>query len=254
MSSEKVFITSSNGKKLAAVIHSPSKKTGRLAILCPGYLDTKDYDHLVRLAEALAEQGYAVVRFDPIGTWESEGSILDYTTSQQLADVKSVLEYMLGKEHYDQVLLGGHSRGGMISILYAARDPRISVVLAVMSPYSLIRTVNKDKIEKWKREGFKTSLRDIPKTNEKREFRVPYSDIEDAQKYNVLDEASKLHIPLILVAGELDDVILPADVKLIFDKANEPKRMVVIDGIGHDYRHNITEVEKVNDIILKLLT
>ena len=155
----KKTIPSSKGN-LAAVIHYPETKTERLAILCPGYLDSKDYDHLVRLAEVLTERGYTVVRFDPTGTWESEGSISEYLTSQYLNDIKNVLEYMLREGDYRYVLLGGHSRGGMVSILYAARDPRISLVLGIM-PSSGRSMVGKRR-EDWQRSGFSISTRDVP--------------------------------------------------------------------------------------------
>ena len=43
--------------------------------------------------EDLGEKlGYTVVRLQPTGTWDSEGDILDYTTTQYLVDVKHVLE------------------------------------------------------------------------------------------------------------------------------------------------------------------
>ncbi len=55
-------IPSSKGK-LSAVIHYPKNEFGKLAILCPGYLDSKDYKLLVGLAEVLNNIGYTVVRF-----------------------------------------------------------------------------------------------------------------------------------------------------------------------------------------------
>lgn len=237
--------------KIAVVIHRPETKTEKLAILCPGYLDSKDYNHLVFLADDLSSSGYTVVRFDPAGTWESGDNISDYNTTQQLEDIKSIIEYMLQEQNYEYILLGGHSRGGYVSILYASRDPRVSVVLAIMSPYSLIRTVNTDKINKWKIDGFKTSSRDVPNSNEKREFSVPYSDMEDSKKYDLLEDVKKLKIPLVLVAGELDDVIPPSDVRLIYDNANEPKNLVILKNINHDYRHNINNIKLVNEKILQ---
>ena len=246
---EGIKIQSSKGK-IAVVIHRPRIKTEKLAILCPGHLDSKDYSHLVYLANDLAVLGYTVVRFDPTGTWDSDGSISDYTTTQCFVDIRSIIEYMLRAENFKDILLGGHSRGGVVSKLYAVRDPRVSVVLAIMPPYSLIRTVNKDKIEKWKVEGFRTSVRDIPNSQEKKEFKVPYSEVEDGKQYDVLNDVEKLHTPLILVAGELDDVILPEDVRLIYNKANEPKQFILLEGINHDYRHNIDEIKKVNQLVL----
>ena len=250
---EKVKIPNSKGQNVAAVIERPKAKTEKLAILCPGFLDTKDYDHLVELAKVLADRGYTVVRFDPTGTWESEGEITDYTTSQYLSDVKSVLEYMLRESGYKNILLGGHSRGGMVSILYAARDPRISAVVGIMpsSPHSAFI---KHRREQWKRGGFRISKRDAPGTSEKREFRVPYAHAGDRDKFNVLKDVKRVHVPVVLLTGSLDVTVLPENVREIFDKANEPKQFIAIPKIGHDYRHNLSEIKIVNDKILEALT
>lgn len=92
---EKMLISNSRGKKIAAVIQRPDEETNKLAILCPGFLDSKDYAHLRMLADDLVEQGYTSVRFDPTGTWESESDISEYLTSQYLNDIRSVLDFML---------------------------------------------------------------------------------------------------------------------------------------------------------------
>lgn len=247
----KIKIPSSKGQ-LSAVIHYPKNETGKLAILCPGYLDSKDYQHLVGLAKVLGDIGYTVVRFDPTGTWESEDDISDYTNTQYLKDIKDVLEYMLNQKKYTAVLLGGHSRGGQVSILYAARDPRISQVVAIMA--SSKHTMTGQRYNDWEKTGISVSYRDLPNTKEeKREFRVPFSHVEDQDKYDVMEEVKKIKVPIIIVAGELDKICLPEHVKEIFDKANQPKNFLMIPGIGHDYRHNTSEVELVNKEILKLL-
>jgi len=250
MSITKTKIPSTKGN-LASVIHYPENKTNKLAILCPGYLDSKDYKHLVGLAEVLSEQGYSVVRFEPTGTWESDGDISDYTTTQYLEDIKNVLEYMLSLASYKHILLGGHSRGGQVSILYAAQDARVSLVLGVMPSSGPITGQRR---EEWKKAGVSVSQRDLPDDKEKKiEFRVPFQYVLDRDQYNAVGDARKIKAPIILVAGELDDLVLPDDVKEIFDSANEPKKFLIIPGIGHDYRHNDNEVSIVNEKILEQL-
>jgi len=237
---------------IAAVIHYPKEKTKQLAILCPGYLDSKDYKHLVKLAEALSQKGYTAVRFDPTGTWESEGSISDYTTTQYLEDIKNVFEHMLQKEDYKYILIGGHSRGGQLSVLYAARDPRVSLVLGIMP--SSGRTMIGQRYEEWKKNGVSVSYRDLPNNKkEQKEFRVPFSHAEDRDKYNVVEDVKLIKIPTIFIAGELDETVLSEYVKEIFDNANEPKKFIIIPGIGHDYRQNDDEIVIVNEEILKQL-
>lgn len=236
---------------VAAVIHRPEKVSNKLAILCPGYLDTKDYAHLVTLAEDLAASGYTAIRFDPTGTWESAGTIEQYLTSQYLKDVRSALEYMLGERAYEHILIGGHSRGGMVSILYAAQDHRISAVLAIM-PSSGRSTVGRRRAE-WEETGFEISKRDIHGTTAMREFCVPRTHLIDRDSFDVVRGVAEVHVPIVFIAGELDDKSWPKDVKEIFDNANEPKSFMVIPRVGHDYRHNPKEIRMVNDIALAQL-
>ncbi|MFH0853416.1 MAG: alpha/beta hydrolase [bacterium] len=250
MTIKKTTIPSTKGK-LAAAIHYSESKTDKLAILCPGFLDSKDYLGLVGLAEELAGRDYMVVRFDPTGTWESEGDSSDYNNTQYLIDIKSVLEYMLGLDSYQHILLGGHSRGGQLSILYAARDPRISMVLGIMpsSDHSLAGKRRED----WQKNGVSISNRDLPDKSGTIEYRVPYSHVVDREKYDVVEDVKKITAPIILLAGELDKLVLPEHVKEIYDNANEPKKLIIVPGIGHDYRHRENEVKVVNKIILEQL-
>lgn len=246
---EKIHISNSKGNRLAAVIHR-STGSGKLAILCPGYLDYKDYLHLTDLATKLNELGYTVVRFDPTGTWDSEGDISEYLTSQYLKDVKSVLEHMLDEGQYTHVLLGGHSRGGQISVLYAARDARISEVLAIMPSHG---PVTGERRKTWEEAGVAISSRDVPGSTDRREFRVPFQHVLDRDRFDALGDTSKIKAPIFFLAGELDDVVPPEEVKELFDAANEHKKFLLLEGIGHDYRQNPAEVERVNQQILQLL-
>ncbi len=243
---KKEVIKSTKGN-LSAAIHYPRQETEKLAIICSGFLDTKDYPSLIELANRLAERGYTAVRFDPTGVWKSEGSIADYTTTQYLADVKSVLEHMLAGKKYTEILLGGHSRGGMVSILYTARDSRISKVFSIMSPVGLASG------EEWNTAGMRYSKRDDPNGGDDVEFEIPISYLEDLNKYNVLKEVTKVKIPILLLAGELDAGITPVDVENLYEQANDPKIFEVIPNIGHDYRLHKEQVGVVNNYILRWL-
>lgn len=72
-------------------------------------------------------------------------------------------------------------------------------------------------------------------------------------KYNNLLEISKIHKPLLIIAGELDDHITPKHSKELYLKANKPKQLVVVKGIGHDYRFKDKEVKLVNKYIIDFL-
>lgn len=247
---EKLKIASSKGS-LAVAVHYPKEGTEKLAILCPGYLDSKDYRGLVVLAEDLSKKGFTVARFNPTGTWDSEGDISDYTMTQYLKDIESVLEFMLDGKKYSQVLIGGHSQGGQMAILFAARDRRISMVLGIM-PSSGPTLGSKRK--EWKESGFDISTRDLPgDRNNRIEFKVPFSRVLDRDQYDAVKDVGKIKVPIILVAGELDDIVPKESVEKLYDNANQIKKYVIIPEIGHDYRLNESEIMIVNKEILKQL-
>lgn len=245
---ENVSISNNKGQQLSANMYPSKTATHKLAILCPGYLDTKDYVHLVRLAEQLTGRGYTVASFDPTGTWGSEGSNEEYLTSQYLEDIKSVLEYMLSQAPYSSILLGGHSRGGQVAILYAAHDPRVTQILAIMPSHG---PVEGSRREEWEKEGFKDSDRDIPGSTDRKYFHIPFKHVLDRDQFDALGDIKKIKASIILIAGELDDLVTPEEVRQLYDAANQPKKYMILEGIGHDYRLNSKEVERVNIAILK---
>lgn len=195
--------------------------------------------------------GITVVRFNPLGVWDSGGKISDYTTTQYLEDIKTVLNYMLDRKKFKFVLLGGHSLGGQVSILYAARDSRISMVLGIMPSSGPIVEPERGK---WKRNKAKNSKRDLPDDRDRKiQFKVPFSHVLDRDKYDAIGDVKKIKVPKIFIAGELDDIVPAEDVEELFDNAHDIKKYVVIPGIGHDYRFNEDEITLVNKAILKQL-
>jgi alpha-beta hydrolase superfamily lysophospholipase len=75
----------------------------------------------------------------------------------------------------------------------------------------------------------------------------------DRDQYDAVEDAAKIKVPLILLAGELDVSVPPEDVKEIYDNANEPKKFILLKDIDHEYRHNLSEIEMVNKEILDAL-
>lgn len=258
MPTEKIFIPNSFGQKISAVVHRPQEKNQTLVIICPGYLDTKDYGSFVKMAEDLSEIGFTAVRFDPSGIWESEGQTKDYSLSQYLKDVRSVINSIKEKETFEKTILIGHSLGGLVSLLFASQNEDLSAVVGIMPPYSMTRP-GKEREEKknedWAKNGFALVKRDLPfQANEEKEFQVPISVIQDAYQYNLLEVASQITVPTLLLAGENDTTIPEEDVKLIFESLKAPKEFFILPNIGHDYRLKEEEIELVNKKVIDFLT
>jgi len=223
----------------------------KLAIILPGFLDSKDYPHLVDLDNEFKKLGFSTVRLNPTGTWGDEQNITKYSISQYLEDIDEVINQS-GKQ--DRIVLAGHSLGGTVAILYAASHENISTVIAIMSPATYLRDENWQKIVKWQKDGFKISVRDLPgDKNVMKKFILPYDFIEDSKKYDVIKEILKFTGNMLLIAGEQDDCVTFDQIQEIYDHANQPKSLKLIRNIGHDYRHNKNEIKIVNKEVVDFI-
>ena len=258
MNIKNVKIFSEKGD-ISASIHYPKVIGHKLIILCPGYLDSKDYSGLVSHAEMFAAQGFTAVRFDPIGVWESEGSTKDYTVTQCLEDLDTVYKYMMFFYDYTHLIVGGHSRGGMISILYAARHPKnVSAVLPIMPSTNKLFSSAKEKKAStlWKENGVKASLRDFPHSRSKtKTFFIPYSYVQDRMKYDVTREVGRVTVPIFFIAGANDITCPPYIVEELVHSAGRSRCCyTVVPGVDHNYRLDVQQITIVNEYIFQMMS
>lgn len=252
----KIKISSTNNLQISAFLHKPKKYNSTLVILLPGFLDSKDYLHLKQLGNDLSKKGFLSVRFDPLGVWESEGNISQYSVSQYLKDLSHVIQYLKKLYETNKTFLIGHSLGGMIAMLYGSLSRnKIDAIVAIMPPTT--QTTPKgfqEALKLWKKDKSKISKRPLfnnPKKEKK--FIVPYKYISDSKRYDVLRTIGKFKKPLLLIAGELDDKITPNEIKEIYKTAHQPKKFIVLKNTIHDYRLHKSQIKKVNKQVFNFL-
>ncbi|HEY1074522.1 MAG TPA: alpha/beta hydrolase [Patescibacteria group bacterium] len=230
---------------LSLIIHGSSDAT-KLAVVLPGFLDTKDYPHMKGHVEFLGNNGYLAVSFDPPGTWESDHDISNYTITHYLEAIDEVIAHFGNKP----TLVVGHSLGGAMAMLAACRNPHVQGFVAIMSPYAYVRDDNEEKkLVEWQPGEVKVSTRDLPRNpDESREFKLPYSFIEDAIHYNALEGLKTLTKPKLFIIGKDDDVVPGLVTERAYTEAAEPKKLVVLDS-DHDYRWHPELIEEVNQLL-----
>ncbi len=88
------------------------------------------------LADHLARQGIAVLRYDKRGTGKSGGVYKDATTFDFAADAEAAVRFLRGRAEVDARRIGivGHSEGGVIAPVVAARDPGLAFVVMLAAP------------------------------------------------------------------------------------------------------------------------
>lgn len=129
---EQQVIIPSGRERLHGVLHLPPAAQLRpvpVVVICHGFISNKMGQHrlFVTAAREFCRRGWAVLRFDYAGCGDSSGEYQDITLDQQLAETKSVLDFVAAQPMLDrnEIVLLGHSFGGCLATLTAARDARV---------------------------------------------------------------------------------------------------------------------------------
>lgn len=98
--------------------------------LAPGYRP------FAVIADTLTRQGIAVLRYDDRGVGGSTGEVESATSADFAEDTESALNFLREREEIDPAQIGilGHSEGGMIATMLAARNPDVAFIILMAGP------------------------------------------------------------------------------------------------------------------------
>jgi len=247
---EKVFIKNSKGLKLASIISYPDKNKQYSAILIlSGFVGYKEEAHAKELAKTLMQNGFVAVRFDCSGFGESDGAFeKDYLMSNYLKDTQCVYDSVKKLKFVDKNKIGilGYSLGGILSVVFASEHPEIKICSAISSPTTIFgANWIKMFLRDWKKRVFKKEV--LQKT---KRMKVSLRFVVDARGFNVLNFVQKMRCPFLVILGLADELINPDDSRKMFRTANKPKKLVEIQGLGHEHKNYPKSIKKINKEVL----
>jgi fermentation-respiration switch protein FrsA (DUF1100 family) len=81
--------------------------------------------------------------------------------------------------------------------------------------------------------------------------KIPLEFLVNTDTYHSLEEVTKIKKPLLFILGIKDINVLPEETKALYEKANEPKKLFVVDDMEHFYDKSPDILSIVNTEILK---
>jgi dienelactone hydrolase len=215
-------------------------------VLCHGFKGFRTWGFFPPLARALARQGHAAVTFDlshnGVGADGVDFSALDLfagqTHSRNVDEIRLVVDALMGGEilrHAPERLgLFGHSRGGGEAVLAAAEDPHVDALVT----WAAIADVNRwspEQTAAWER-GETVEIANA-RTGQQMPIGPDYGrDLrEHHARLDIRAAAAELAIPWLIVHGDQDDSVDPADGHALFDAAGENAELYLIEGAGHTF-------------------
>jgi dipeptidyl aminopeptidase/acylaminoacyl peptidase len=200
------------------------------------------------LAEKICPHGFAVFFFNFRGAGASGGNLdmLGWTR-----DLEAVVDYLYSLPPVDRSYLAllGFSAGAAVSVCVAAKDKRVSAVVACACPdeFTIFNRFDyaKSMIEHFRSIG---TIRDKDFPPSPREW------LEGFKMVRPIDYITRIYPrPLLLVHGSQDEVVDVSHTHRLYAKAGQPKQLAVIDGVGHRLRHSEQAMAVVIDWLKALV-
>jgi predicted alpha/beta-hydrolase family hydrolase len=127
------FVDSSLDPPVRGYLHHPEHPTGNGLVLTHGAGANSNAPLLVAVANALAERGVTVLRFDlPFRQQRPSGPPHPGTAARDRAGLKNAVMAMRGIVS-GRVFLGGHSYGGRQATMLCAEEPEVASGLLLLS-------------------------------------------------------------------------------------------------------------------------
>lgn len=200
--------------------HFKQQRRDTVIVICHGFWMCKDAKPFLGLSRDFFNY-YDIIAMDQRGHGNSGGTFT--FSSKEHKDIKSVINY--SKKTYKHVYLMGFSLGAASSVVEVAEEKNVDGLIVVSAPVSfenienrfLTKEILMSSIHKFGTHLFK--LRPGPISKDK------------TRPVDVIDHISP--IPLLIIQGEKDPIIFKRHAEILYQKAKEPKQIIMIKGGLH---------------------
>jgi len=212
---------------LSGILHEPDLRgIQAYAIFAHCFTCTKSLSAGKNIAEKLAENGIATLRFDFTGLGASKGQFSDTSFSTDVDDLLSAADF-LAENYASPQLIVGHSLGGTAVLAAASKIETIKAVATVGSPSSPDHILHM----------LEEQLDEIAKKNEAdvnlagRNFKFKQAFVDDVRNYKL--NIAELGKALMVLHAPMDDTVSINEASKIFVTAKHPKSFLSLDGGDH---------------------
>ncbi|MFL0196725.1 alpha/beta hydrolase family protein [Clostridium sp. WILCCON 0269] len=203
-------------------------------IFCHGFMGNKLGHNFmfVKIARTLEKLNIASIRFDFMGSGESDGDFKDVTISSEVQDCEKVLQFANSLDYIDKdnINILGFSMGAAIAVIIASTYSHIIKNSILMSAgfnmYDIfISEATGDKLYEFLEKGYINFENNI----------LSEKAIEDAFNYRVFDYLKGMRGNTLIVHGTEDKSVYPLYAKKIHELLGSKSKLKFIKGSDHCY-------------------
>lgn len=197
-----VVLGTDDGIRLGAW-YFPVAGAGPAVLVCNG--NGGDRSMRAELAAALNRMGLSVLLFDYRGYGGNPGRPSEDGLA---ADARAAQAWLAAQPGVDRIVYFGESLGAAVAVGLAVQRPPAAMVLR--SPF--------------------TSLADVAAVH------YPWLPARRLllDRYPSIERIVSIRVPVLVIAGDRDDIVPATLSRRLYDAANEPKRWLLVPGAGHN--------------------
>lgn len=228
MRSEKFMFDGHDGAQLAGRLDLPDGEPRATALFAHCFTCSKDFVASRRIAQGLAENGIAVLRFDFTGLGHSEGEFANETFTSNTDDLVAAAA-ALRTRGMAPALLVGHSLGGAAVIAAAGRIPEAHAVATIGAPADPGHVVHQ----------FESRREEIERTGQAqvdlagRPFTIRKAFLDDIAAVTLDERLAGLRRALLVIHAPRDATVGIDNATRLFAAAKHPKSFVSLDDADH---------------------
>lgn len=222
---------------LDAVIQWPAgQKTSSekvpMAVLCHGFMGHKEQGLLTQMADSLTAKGFAVLRFDFNGHGKSGGRFQDMTVPNEIEDAKRVVAYAEQLPYTGDIILCGHSQGGVVAAMTGAQLGKEHIkAVVLLAPAAVLR----DDVLRGNTFGSTYDPKNPPETIPLfNNLQLGGEYIRTATTLPIYETAKSYDAPELIIHGEIDRVV-PYTYGQRFHYLNPNSKLIIMDGADHNF-------------------
>ncbi len=229
MPSERVQFANDDGETLTAVLDTPEQgPTRACALFAHCFTCSKDLRAAKAISKALADEGFAVLRFDFTGLGESEGEFEDSNFSSNVTDIVAAATFLSSQEDGPSVLIG-HSLGGAAVLRAAEQLDSVKAVATIGAPADPQHVTHL----------LSSSEQEIEESGEAevtlagRSFKFKKQFLDDLRDGSIEGCVRGLRRALMIFHSPVDDIVPIENAAILYKLARHPKSFVSLDDADH---------------------
>lgn len=216
------------------------KKSGWIVVLGHGVTGNKDRPVVVDPADALNAAGFDTLRFSFAGNGDSEGDFREATISKEVGDLACVLDAV--SQTYQKIAYIGHSMGGAVGVIQAAKDKRINTLISLAGMVDTKAFATTEFGEETPDAGLMWEEDSCPLSSK-------YMHDLCETIGSVAPLAETITAPWLLVHGTADDVVLSKDTEIVQSLKGDAVKVVFLEGADHSFNDPTHKAQMIGAVV-----